>query len=234
MAELFRRLTGSTVGAWLAEHVAKPLNAEVWLGMPLPINVRRARLIPTERQVLLRQQLPTALFRRTAEGRVFRRVLFGRRSTAHRALLNPTLGERRWEALNDPSILGLELPWMNAVCTADGLCRVYAGLVSTVDGVRLVPPGAVAPLRGRQTWSNRDPVLQKPVGWSAGFLKEEEHLFSPNPASFGHSGAGGSVGWADPDRELAFGYVMNRMDWRLRSPRALALAHAVYSSLSGG
>jgi hypothetical protein len=40
---------------------------------------------------------------------------------------------------------------------------------------------------------------------------------------------GGALGWCDPVREIALGYVMNRMDWRVRSPRAVALCHALYA-----
>ena len=53
-------------------------------------------------------------------------------------------------------------------------------------------------------------------------------MFSPNPESFGHSGIGGTLGWCDPKAQLAIGYVMNRSDWRVRSPRALALCKALY------
>ena len=70
--------------------------------------------------------------------------------------------------------------------------------------------------------------LGKPLGWSQGFLKEEGTVFSPNPESFGHSGIGGTLGWCDPKAQLAIGYVMNRSDWRVRSPRALALCKALY------
>ena len=52
------------------------------------------------------------------------------------------------------------------------------------------------------------------------------------PSSFGHFGAGGSVGWADPDAELGFGYVMNRMDIGLAGDlRSTNLMNAVYDSL---
>ena len=53
-------------------------------------------------------------------------------------------------------------------------------------------------------------------------------IFSPASETFGHPGMGGALGFADPTRELAFGYVLNRMDYRLRSPRSLALCHALY------
>ena len=132
--------------------------------------------------------------------------------------------------MNEADVVALELPWMGALTSAHDLARAYAATIGEVDGVRLVRPEAVQPVRYRQSWSNRDRVLQKPMGWSQGFLKDRRSLFSPNPASFGHAGAGGAFGWADPDAELAWAYVPNRMDWRIRSPRAIALSHAVYAS----
>jgi CubicO group peptidase (beta-lactamase class C family) len=83
-------------------------------------------------------------------------------------------------------------------------------------------------VHARQSWSSRDAVLNKPLGWSQGFLKEQRHLFSPNPESFGHAGMGGSLGWCDPIEGIALGYVMNKMDWRVRSPRILQLCRSLY------
>ncbi|MCU1344619.1 MAG: putative esterase, partial [Acidimicrobiia bacterium] len=48
------------------------------------------------------------------------------------------------------------------------------------------------------------------------------------PGSFGHAGAGGSLGMADPARQIGFGYVMNQMRADLSGdPRAQRLAAAV-------
>ena len=74
-------------------------------------------------------------------------------------------------------------------------------------------------------------MILKPLGFSQGFIKEEGHLFSRNASAFGHPGAGGILGWCDPDAGLAIGYVMNRMDHRIRSPRAIALCRAIYDCL---
>jgi CubicO group peptidase (beta-lactamase class C family) len=97
-------------------------------------------------------------------------------------------------------------------------------------GRRFLREETLAPLYERQGWSKRDAVLQKSLGWSQGFLKEEGGLFSPEPQSFGHPGIGGALGWCDPVQELTIGYVMNRLDWRVRSPRAIALCQALYRS----
>jgi CubicO group peptidase (beta-lactamase class C family) len=232
-AELFRRITGRTLGEFLATEIAGPLGMETALGRPSSLPEAPAVLVPTDLRTLVRHQLPSATLRRNPEGRLFRRVLAGTRSFAGRAFLNPTLGRTRFEALNDPEVQAIELPWMNAITTARGLARLYAALAGdgALDGVRLVREGTLRPLRQRQSWTERDRVLCKPLGFAQGFVKDEVHLFSPNPASFGHPGAGGALGWADPDAGLAIGYVMNRMDWRIRSPRALALCHAAYAVL---
>ena len=54
----------------------------------------------------------------------------------------------------------------------------------------------------------------------------------PVPEGFGHFGAGGSLGFCDPEAGLAFGYVANQMGPRWQNPRNRALIDAVYSSLS--
>ncbi len=53
----------------------------------------------------------------------------------------------------------------------------------------------------------------------------------PNPNSFGHYGTGGSLGFADPDARIGFGYVMNDIIPRWRNSRNHALIDAVYSCL---
>ncbi len=225
--ELFRRITGRTIGAFLSQDLAAPLGLQLALGRPDDLREAPARLVPNGLRTLLGRQIPSALTRDTTEGRIFRRVLL-RSTETHRAFLNPSLGKARFESLNEPEIHRLELPWMNAIASAEALARLYAALAGdgSLDGVRLVRPASLRPLHGRQSWSDRDRVMCKPMGWSSGFLKDEPHLFSPSPRAFGHPGVGGALGWADPDRELAIGYVPNRLDWRIRSPRALALCHA--------
>jgi CubicO group peptidase (beta-lactamase class C family) len=56
----------------------------------------------------------------------------------------------------------------------------------------------------------------------------------PNPRAFGHAGMGGSLGFADLDARVSFGYVMNQ--YLSSTPdhpdtRAAALVKAVYASI---
>jgi len=75
-------------------------------------------------------------------------------------------------------------------------------------------------------------VLRRASRFGLGFqLTQPERPFGPSPRSFGHFGAGGALGFADPDARLAFGYAMNRAGPRFENPRVQALINALYSSL---
>ena len=230
VGELHRRVTdGQSVGEGFRESIGDPLGLDTWIGSPDEVIGRAARLVPAGRSTLLTRQLPSLALRRNAEGRLYRRVV--RKGTdTRRAFENPHM-EGRFEAMNDPANLKLETPWMGALSTARSLSRMYAAVVGEVDGIRLVSAESVEQIARRQSWSERDRIIQKPIGWSQGFVKEDPGVFGPNPRSFGHPGAGGALGWADPDAQIAIGYTMNRMDWRVRSPRSVVLCDAVYASL---
>jgi CubicO group peptidase (beta-lactamase class C family) len=230
---IFRRAAGRSLGRFFAEELAGPLGADAWIGLPEEVHPRTATLYPTaplKAVWAILSQLP----RDTVEGRMYRRVLFDRKSAAARAVANPReLGAGRFTNLNRADVRRLELPWMGGHATARGVSRIYEPLANggSAAGVRIVSPEAIEPLKLRQSWSDRDLVVPKPMGFSQGFLKDQTHLFCPNPEMFGHAGMGGSLGFADPVEGVAFGYVMNHMAPQVRSTRALALCHALYASL---
>lgn len=231
---VFRRAAGRTLGQFLAEELTGPLGADVWLGLPEVIRPRLARLYPTARLQGLGAVL-AQLPRDNPEGRMYRDVLLRRRSPSARAVGNPReLGAMGFDNLNRYDVQQLELPWIGGIASARGLAAVYEPLASegvARDGRRIVSAAAIAAVHPRQSWAARDRVMHKPMGFSQGFLKDEAHLFSPNEATVGHAGMGGSLGLADPDEGLALGYVMNHMAPEMRSRRALALCHAVYRCL---
>jgi CubicO group peptidase (beta-lactamase class C family) len=80
-------------------------------------------------------------------------------------------------------------------------------------------------------------VLRQPTAFSAGFMMDpvDHHgeklrsLFGPSLSAFGHPGAGGSLGFADPENRIGFAYVMNRMEnGVLRESRPVRLVRALY------
>jgi CubicO group peptidase (beta-lactamase class C family) len=86
-----------------------------------------------------------------------------------------------------------------------------------------------------------DATLRVPVRFGLGFMKSMDNRRIPgvvnsslllSEAAFGHVGAGGSLGFADPECKLSFGYAMNRMGTGvLLNERGQSLVDAVYSAL---
>ena len=72
-----------------------------------------------------------------------------------------------------------------------------------------------------------------PSWMSLGFLRPGPELgFGSSQRAFGTPGAGGSFGFADPDAQLGFAYVMNNMDYYMfDDPREKALRDAVYRAI---
>jgi CubicO group peptidase (beta-lactamase class C family) len=231
-AELFRRVAGRSVGTFLAEEVARPLAADAYIGIPAEIQPRVATIYPAKPGTPHLKLIPEVFTGRTVEGRIVR-ALLRRNSFTRRAVGNPRMGRKGLQHFNDPEVQARELPWAGGIASARGLAEIYAALAhgGTQAGVSLCSAESIAPLRARQSWSERDRVMQKPLGFSQGFLKDALHVFAPGEEAFGHPGIGGALGLADPDRRLSFGYVMNRMDHRIRSPRCLALCHALYGCI---
>ncbi len=232
VSELFRRIAGESIGAFLAREVAAPLDADVHIGLDAEHDRRVATLYTQRKRDVLTKILPRVFLSPKVEGRVYRSVMFGgAESHTRRAFANPSaLGTRGVNNFNKAQVRRLELPWANGIGSARGLARAYHPLAldGAHNGVRLVAEHVARLPVDRHSWSY-DRVLHKPMGFTLGFVKEEPQLFSPSVRAFGHPGAGGALGWADPDEGLSIGYVLNRMDFHIRSKRALALCHALYS-----
>ncbi len=110
---------------------------------------------------------------------------------------------------------------------------MYAAAIGEVDGMRLLRPETVAAACVLQA-SGPDKVLLLPTTFGLGFMLPPTLAPDAAPSAFGHPGAGGSLGLADPASGIAIGYVMNRMDLGLTGdPRARRLVHAAYASLAG-
>lgn len=226
VAELFRRVAGEPLGGFISRELTGPLGADLYLGLPPEHDERCVEIIPNGPRELLTGIIPNLLVGQGNEGRFYRGALFG--GPGKLAFGQPeALGARGLKNFNSPRVRRMELAWANAMGSARGLARLYQGLIAG----ELVDLKLIEPLKERQSWREPDVVIRKPMGFSQGFVKEQTSLFSPHEEAFGHPGAGGALGWADPREGLAIGYVMNKMGYQVRSPRAIALCHAVYESI---
>jgi CubicO group peptidase (beta-lactamase class C family) len=139
-------------------------------------------------------------------------------------------------AVNTPQFRRAELPAANGHANARSLARIYGVLAcGGADGrTRIVDADVVAQL-SIESASGYDAILSRDVRRSLGFNLATlggRANYGPNPRTFGHGGAGGSLGFADPDARIGFGYTMNQMRLDPASdPRWSRLIDALYASL---
>lgn len=216
VGEVLRRTTGRSVGALLRDEVAAPLAADVHLGLPDAEHARVADFLwPAEPPA---EQEP--------EGLDEHQLML------HNTYFNPS-GLSGAGVVNTPAWRRAEIPSTNAHASARGIARVYAALAAggRLGSVEVVGADTLAAAATEQV-AGPDRVLQRPTRFGLGFqLTQPERPLGPNPGAFGHFGAGGSLGFCDPEARVAFGYTMNLLGPRWNNPRNRGLIDAVYRSL---
>jgi len=220
VGEVVRRITGRSLGSYFRDEVAGPLGADFWIGTPAELDARIAELVHAP--------LPTQ-----AEGSVLAELLSRAKPWALKSFLNPLpppggINGRPWRAA--------EIPAGNGHASARGLARVYTALAGggTLDGVEVLSPAQIDVARSSQR-HGQDLLLPFPTHFALGYqLGTEAEPIGPNPGAFGHAGAGGSFGFADPEARIGFGYVVNRMESGMFviGRRATALMNAVFEALA--
>jgi CubicO group peptidase (beta-lactamase class C family) len=226
--EVVRRATGKTVGAVLREDIAGPLGADVHIGLAAAEHGRVAEFIFPEPALPSSGERPP----QTASPGEASGPLTDQERMIASAYANPP-DLSGVSLVNTAAWRAAEVPSANAHATAAGIARVYAALAAggALGGVRVVDPGALADAVTEQVYGP-DLVLQRPSRFGLGFqLTQPERPLGPGPRAFGHFGAGGSLGFCDPDAGVAFAYVTGQMGPRWQNPRNRALIDAVFACL---
>jgi CubicO group peptidase (beta-lactamase class C family) len=222
LAELVLRTTGRTLGQYFRDEIAGPLGADAHIGLPEEDDARVAKLTRPLGEKPLPGEMDLLYVQRSEP-----------ESLTALAFSNPpqspgAVNSRRWR--------GAEIPSANGHASAIGLATIYGGVVAdaAVGGGRVLSSGAVARCATEYSYGY-DEVLRLVTRFGPGFMLSQASgtgQFGPNPRSFGHPGLGGSIGFADPDAGLGFGYVMNRAGPDiLVGARPRRLIDAVYGCL---
>ncbi|KUN06606.1 esterase [Streptomyces yokosukanensis] len=221
--ELIRRITSRPVGAWIAQEIAGPVGADLWLGLPESEHARVGRVGPVEPPETPGGGLKARPKRAVAEAYADPDSLTRRAFAA----ITPLPDE------NDPAYRAAALPASNGIATADGLARLYASLIGEVDGgTRLFTPQTMELARGEQS-AGPDRVLVVGTRFGLGHMLHGAASPLLSPGSFGHPGRGGALAFADPETGIAFGYVTNGFRKSVTAdPRAQALVRAVRTALA--
>ncbi len=216
LGEVVRRVTGRSLGRFFADEIAAPLGLDLRIGLPSSELARFAPMIPP------------------GGGLSSLVGLLGAGSLAGRVMSGPSSLFAYDEMWNRPDLLAAEMPSSNGVSDARSLARLYASLIGEVDGRRLLSQATVERATTEQA-SGADKVLYIPSRYGLGFMLPPSLAPGCGPRSFGHPGAGGALGFADPAEGLSFGYVSTQMRFGLTGdPRTHELVDAVYRSRRPG
>lgn len=220
-SELVRRIDARhrSLGRFFAEEIAEPLGLEFFIG--LPDSIPDTRLAPLE---------PPGLWKRlTSMPLPVTLAAMNRRSVLYRSLIaNP--GTAFYVDAHRMVVRDLEVPSGGGVGTARAIAHAYgvfAGggreLGLRRETIEALEAPAIPPRHGFF-----DECLRGPVQFSLGFMKPSESIPFGHAGAFGAPGAGGAMGYADPQAGIGYGYVTNRMGTHLQGdPRDLALRAAI-------
>ncbi|MFJ6935588.1 serine hydrolase domain-containing protein [Streptomyces sp. NPDC101132] len=222
LGELVLRVTGRTLGRWLAEEVTGPLGLDFWIGLPDEEAHRVGRVAAVAPPPVAAGGLKTRPKRNVSAAYDDPNSLTRRAFAA----IDPLPDE------NAPAYRAAELPASNGIATARALARFYAATFGEVEGgSRLFTPETTA-LAGTEEAAGPDRVLVVNTRFGPGFMLHGPASPLLSPASYGHPGRGGSLGFADPGAGIGFGYVTNALAKSVTAdPRAQALVRAVKSVL---
>ena len=220
-AELLRRVDPlhRSLGQFFQDEIAAPLGLEFYIRLPESIpDSRLAPLVdPNRFEMLL--------------GFPFRMGLsvFNPRSNIRRALLGSELS--RDEQCIYPR--NLEIPAGGGVGTARAMAHAYS--VFATGGNELgLRSETLRELSSRAVPGKHgffDECIKEDVEFSLGFMKPNSGFLFGSPSAFGHPGSGGSLGFADPERQIGYAYIPNKGGVTLGGdPRDAAIRQALFSS----
>ncbi|MEU6228159.1 serine hydrolase domain-containing protein [Streptomyces sp. NPDC047042] len=224
VGEVIRRVSGHTPGRFFADEIAGPLRLDFFIGLPTSERDRVSRMVYRQPEVDFTTVPPEAI---PEELRELVAAWRDPNSFSNRAFQVTDPAEIDF---NSPEVQAAELPASNGIGTARGLARMYAALIGEVDGVRLLTPETLASALKEQA-SGVDQVMVAPSRFSSGYMLPTQTNPMTGPNSLGHTGRGGSLGFADPEHGIAFGYVMNHIIGGPNDVRATSLVDAVRRSL---
>jgi len=226
VGEVIRRVSGRTPGRFFAEEIAAPLELDFFIGLPASERGRVSRMVYQQPDL---EFAAVSLDSIPEEFRDLVATVLDPNSLYNKAF---SVTDPAQFDFNSPEVQAAEIPASNGIGTARGLARMYAALIGEVDGVRLFTPKTLAAATKEQA-GGADRVIIVPTRFGSGYMLPTEINPMTGPNSFGHPGRGGSLGFADPEHGIAFGYVMNHIiEGAPDDARATSLVDAVRRSLA--
>ena len=222
VGNMVRIAAGEPLGAYFARHVAGPLGLDFHIGLPESEEARVAPMIASDPA----EANPNSKFIQAVMG-------------APGSVPQLFLTNNGGADFNSRAIHAAEIGSANGITNARGLAGMYAPLAA--GGGALLRPASVARMGRVCAATFEDATLMQPMRFGLGYMARTDNRPTGGDSlligerAFGHVGMGGSVGFADPESGLSFGYTMNRMGAGiLLNTRGQSLVDATYDSLAAG
>ncbi|UUY07916.1 beta-lactamase family protein [Pseudomonas sp. J452] len=213
IGELLRRIDGRGPGESIVARIAKPLGLDFHVGLADSEFERVAHIARKKGDM-----------GDAAAQRLLRCMMSEPAAMSTRAFANPP---SILTSTNKPEWRRMQQPAANGHGNARALAGFYAGLL---DG-RLLEAEQLNEMT-REHACGEDKTLLTQTRFGLGCMLDQPDVanatYGLGRKAFGHPGAGGSVGFADPQREVAFGFVTNSLGpYVLMDPRAQKLARVL-------
>ncbi|MFD0268728.1 serine hydrolase domain-containing protein [Streptomyces sp. NPDC127106] len=191
--ELVRRVTEQSLQEVYEERIRAPYGLDLYLGLP--------RALEGRWKPVLEMLAPPGPPAGPAEGAPAVPELLPVAFNAHR---EPPMDLVVFA--NHPRVRELGPASAGGVGTARGVAGMYAAAIGAADGrPALLEPGTAAEWARLHTPGD-DRVTPESDHFGLGFEQQP----AVGPRAFGHCGASGGLGWADPSTGIAYGYVRRR------------------------
>lgn len=217
VGEVLRRVEGRGPGESIVARTAKPLGLDFHVGLA-DNEFDRVAIISRGK----------GNFGDAAAQRLLKTMMSEPAAMSTRAFTNPP---SIMTSTNKPEWRRMQQPAANGHGNARSLAGFYSGLL---DG-QLLESELLAELT-REHAVGEDKTLLTRTRFGLGCMLDQPEVanatYGMGPRAFGHPGAGGSIGFADPERDVAFGFVTNNLGpFVLMDPRAQKLARLLADCL---
>lgn len=217
VGEVLRRVEGCGPGESIVARTATPLGLDFHVGLA-DEEFERVAIISRGK----------GNFGDAAAQRLLKTMMSEPAAMSTRAFANPP---SIMTSTNKPEWRRMQQPAANGHGNARSLAGFYTGLL---DG-RLLESELLNELT-REHAVGEDKTLLTRTRFGLGCMLDQPDVanatYGMGPRAFGHPGAGGSIGFADPERDVAFGFVTNNLGpFVLMDPRAQKLARLLADCL---
>ena len=211
---------GRSIGQSFAEELAEPLDVYFYIGLPdtIPDEELAKVYYPSIMQFIFNMnKMPDKM----------RKDFRNKKSILYQSFKIPEKFSP-----NSRATQRVEMPSGNGIGDARSIAKVYSVFARGAkelglkkETFNLITQPASVPKNGAF-----DIVMGLDTYFSYGFLKPgPDLLYGNNQQVFGTPGAGGSYGFADPEKEIGYAYVMSKMGlYLVNDPREVAVREAMY------